>query len=305
MTIYEQIDVFVTKLGEMRALAEQIKNPEARAALLEEWARIESQTQKLRTRIPDALRKPEPEVEVPVAAVEKAVEMLPPVVPSTPVPLATQVGGAVAALLGLGRAPVTTRRMDLKDFSAEFHGEVSSTADIAQVAPEPSSAGLPAPVIAGLLQLAQVTSKDLIYHLGCIDGRVLISAASRFQAKGLGLNTQAAAIDLARENVRKARLQALISVKVADPRQEDCTRASIVVLSLGAQQNDELSVMLRRQLKPGARIVSHEGTFKNWPADKTVTITDADGKTYHLHLWHMRPAGGPASIGGSGSVWDA
>src|SRR5260221_2319452 len=101
MNIYEQLDVFLTKLGEMRGLAEQIKNPEARASLLEEYTRIEAQTQELRTRIPDAMRKPEPEAEA-AAVAEDAAEAPPvPEMPAPP-PLQTLVDEAVAALLALG-----------------------------------------------------------------------------------------------------------------------------------------------------------------------------------------------------------
>lgn len=197
----------------------------------------------------------------------------------------------------------------IQDFSAEYSSDPSLSAEFPARVPPPSTsanpAELPDAVVAGLLQLAGVAARDVVYHLGCGDGRVLISAASRFHARGLGVDTQPAAVELARENIRKARLQSLVHVKSADPRQEECATASVVILSLGPQPNEAASLMLRRQLKPGARVVTADGPLKSWPADQSVDVTDTGGKAYRLHLWHIRAAAvGGSSIGSSGAEWD-
>lgn len=233
---------------------------------------------------------------------QEAARAAAPIVPATP-PIDPQLGFTLRQEL-LGRYPstATVARAAMPAFH-DFSAEYASAETSAPAASD--SAGLPDAVVAGLLNLARVTSRDVVYHLGCGDGRVLISAASRFQARGFGVDSQAPVVEQARESIRKARLSSLVGVKSADPRQEDCSRATVVILSLGPAANEAVGLALRGRLKPGSRVVSADGALKSWPADQSVAVNDADAKTHRLHLWQIRAAaGGDSSIGSSGVEWD-
>jgi SAM-dependent methyltransferase len=170
---------------------------------------------------------------------------------------------------------------------------------------EPGMEETPAPVIAALLQLARVGAGDVIYNLGCGDGRLLISAASKHGARGVGIDSKAAAIEAAHDNLRKARLTKLVTIDAGNPLSADVSSASVVVLGLGTKQNGEIRETLLRQLRPGARILTHQGGWTDWPPDEERVVQDTEGKTYRLRLWKVpERAGSPVSSIGNLSEGD-
>jgi hypothetical protein len=98
----------------------------------------------------------------------------------------------------------------------------------------------------------------------------------------------------------------LLTVTAGDPLEADVGAATVVCLVLGERNRDMLQA-LRRQLQPGARIVTHQGGVFDWQPQEETSVSDADGRSYHLCLWQVPKRGGPgSSLGGIGdSAWES
>ena len=147
----------------------------------------------------------------------------------------------------------------------------------------------PEDVVDRMLTLAQVTRADVVYDLGCGDGRIPIAAAKKFGARGVGLDIDPKLIELARANAVAAGVADLVQFRVENALKADVSPATVVTLFLLSSSNLELRPLLRRQLKPGARIVSHAFSMgPDWPADKVDQFVSARGDEVTLYLWRIR-----------------
>ena len=147
----------------------------------------------------------------------------------------------------------------------------------------------PEDVVARMLTLAKVTGDDVVYDLGCGDGRIPIAAAKKYGARGVGLDTDPALISLARTNAKAAGVDRLVDFRVEDVLKADVSPATVVTLFLLSSSNERLRPMLTRQLKPGARIVSHAFSMgRDWPADKVDQFVSAGGDEVTLYLWTIK-----------------
>ncbi len=146
----------------------------------------------------------------------------------------------------------------------------------------------PPEVVIGILNLAQVGSGDVVYDLGSGDGRIPIAAARDFGARGVGIELDP---DLVAESVRNAR-----RARVADRTRfleqnifdADVSEATVVVLYLSPELNLRLRPKLLAQLKPGARIVSHDFPMGDWKPDRAVNFKGPE-RTHVLSLWIVPP----------------
>ena len=144
----------------------------------------------------------------------------------------------------------------------------------------------PPDVVARMLGLASVTARDVVYDLGCGDGRIVIAAAQQFGARGVGVDIDPVRIAEARENAARAQVEHLVTFKLQDALNTDVSEATVVMLYLLAAQNVALRPTLTRQLQPGARIVSHNFAMGDWEANVVETFTSADGQSRTLYLWN-------------------
>lgn len=147
----------------------------------------------------------------------------------------------------------------------------------------------PPDVVERMLTLAKVGPGDVVYDLGCGDGRIVIAAAQRFGARGVGVDIDPALVRLAEANARAAGVADRTAFRVEDALETDVTEATVVTLYLLAASNVRLRPLLTRQLKPGARIVAHNYAMGAWEPDAVDTFLDAAGGTRTLYLW--RPDG--------------
>ncbi len=151
----------------------------------------------------------------------------------------------------------------------------------------------PQPVVEKMLELAEVTSKDVLYDLGCGDGRIVITAAKKYGAHAVGVDIDPSRIEESRANAKAAGVEDLVSFKLEDAMTVDVSPATVVTLYLLTGSNLTLRPILTRQLKPGARIVSHSFGMGDWQPFKTENIADESGFTRTLYLWKadgkMRP----------------
>lgn len=143
----------------------------------------------------------------------------------------------------------------------------------------------PPDVVDRMLALARVTSNDVVYDLGCGDGRIVIAAAQKFGARGVGVDIDPVRVAEARRNAAGAKVDHLVTFRVEDALATDVSGATVVTLYLLASQNVALKPALMKQLRSGARVVSHNFAMGDWQPDLVDTFTSADGQTRTLYLW--------------------
>jgi predicted RNA methylase len=143
----------------------------------------------------------------------------------------------------------------------------------------------PQTVVYQMLDLAHVTSADVVYDLGSGDGRIPIIAAQRYGARAVGIEIDPSLIEIATQVAHENELDGRVIFREADLFSADISAATVVTLYLSADVNSRLEGKLKRGLRPGARIVSREFTFAAWTPDKTVRAEDGT----MLFLWTVPP----------------
>ena len=139
---------------------------------------------------------------------------------------------------------------------------------------EPDVRYVPTPeeVVMEMLKMARVTANDIVYDLGCGDGRIVITAAKVFGARGVGVDIDPVRIKESNENARKAQVTDRVKFVEGDLFKIDLREASVVTLYLLEGLNLQLRPKLFRELKPGTRIVSHEFGMDDWKPDNTGVV---------------------------------
>ena len=146
----------------------------------------------------------------------------------------------------------------------------------------------PHDIVDRMLSLAAVTRSDVVYDLGCGDGRIPIAAAAKYGARGIGIDIDPRRIAEARSNAKAAGVEHLVEFRLDDAMSADVSQATVVTLYLLASGNAKLRPMLKRQLRPGARIVSHAFSMgPGWPADRIDQFTTERGDEITLYLWRI------------------
>ena len=141
----------------------------------------------------------------------------------------------------------------------------------------------PQPVVDAMLELARVTRTDVVYDLGSGDGRIVIAAAKKYGASGVGIELDPALVKQARANAAAAGVAGRVRFITGDLFTADLSRASVVTLYLLQSINERLRPKLVRELKPGTRIVSHVFNMgPEWPPEKTLTVDRS-----RLFLWTL------------------
>jgi len=135
-----------------------------------------------------------------------------------------------------------------------------------------------------MLKLAGVTKDDVVYDLGSGDGRLVIAAAREFGARGVGVELEAKLVQDSRESALKAGVADRTQFLWQDIFRTDVSPATVVALYLSPELNLKLRPKLLRELRPGARIVSHDFDMGDWPPTRTLR---AKGPTreHTIHLW--------------------
>jgi SAM-dependent methyltransferase len=145
----------------------------------------------------------------------------------------------------------------------------------------------PPNVVGRMLEIAGVDSSDVVYDLGCGDGRIVIAAAKDFGARGVGIDIDPERISEARANAKKAGVSDRVQFVEQDLFKADIGKATVVALYLLPEVNLRLQPKLMRELKPGTRIVSHSFDMGDWKPERTEEV---DGRT--IYFWTV-----PATTG--------
>jgi len=144
-------------------------------------------------------------------------------------------------------------------------------------------------VVTAMLDLGTVTDKDVVYDLGCGDGRIVITAAKRYGARGVCVDIDPRRIAEARDNAAAAGVADRIRFREQDAMKADLSDATVVMLFLSPDLNLALRPKLERELPPGTRVVSHWHDMGDWPPERRITVRTAEPpRTSEIYLFRTR-----------------
>jgi cyclopropane fatty-acyl-phospholipid synthase-like methyltransferase len=139
-----------------------------------------------------------------------------------------------------------------------------------------------------MLQLARVKSTDVIYDLGSGDGRIVIQAAKRYGVKGVGIEIDPELVRKAQGNAFKEEVQHLVEFRAQDALTVDVSPATVVTLYMLPEFNAKLRPIFDKQLKPGARVVSHDFEIQGWVPDRVEKIKGDFVHDHTILLFEIR-----------------
>lgn len=168
------------------------------------------------------------------------------------------------------------------------------TAEPASRRPDVVYVPTPNEVVDRMLALANVKNTDVIYDLGSGDGRIVITAAQKLGAKGVGVDIDPERIREANENAQAAKVTDRVQFRQQDLFQTDLRQASVVTLYLLPDLNLKLRPKLFRELKPGTRVVSHDFDMGDWKPDRTEQV-EVGGRQHNVYYWVI-PEKVPANL---------
>lgn len=146
----------------------------------------------------------------------------------------------------------------------------------------------PMEVVDRMLELAQVTGDDLVYDLGSGDGRIVIRAAEKYGARGVGIDIDPKLIEGSREEARKRGVSHLVGFRLGDALKVDVSQATVVTLYLTPEFNAKLRPTFEQQLRVGARVVSHDHKMEGWTPASIETMPGTWYHDHRIYLWKLR-----------------
>lgn len=135
-------------------------------------------------------------------------------------------------------------------------------------------------IVKRMLELASVRQGDVLYDLGCGDGRIVVAAAKTYGIRAVGIDIDPQRIAEANANAKAAGVTRLARFRIGDLFESDVREATVVTLYLWPWINLKLRPILLKQLKPGARIVSHYHDMGDWPPEKQIEV-----EGHRIYLW--------------------
>lgn len=186
--------------------------------------------------------------------------------------------------------------MKRRRFGAALAGAafIAAAPAFAQTAPRPARAPdvpyepSPPNIVRAMLELANVRPDDIVYDLGCGDGRIVIAAARDFGARGVGIDIDPKRIAESNANARAAGVTDRVRFIEGDLFTADFSEATVVTLFLWPQVNLKLRPQLMK-LRPGTRIVSHVHDLGDWKPERTVRVrAEGENRERTLYLWVVR-----------------
>jgi SAM-dependent methyltransferase len=145
----------------------------------------------------------------------------------------------------------------------------------------------PALVVDRMLELASVTGKDVVYDIGCGDGRIVITAARRYGARGVGIDIDKAMIEESERDAESAGVERQVKFICMDATKADISEATVVSLYLLPESNALIRPLLDAQLRPKSRVVCHNYTIPGWEEKQvqSETVKDENGEDHYIYLY--------------------
>jgi len=143
-------------------------------------------------------------------------------------------------------------------------------------------------VIQRMLEMAQVKAGDVVYDIGSGDGAIVIYAAKQYGVKAVGIEIDEDLVLKARANAFRERVEHLVEFRAQDAFAADVSPATVVTLYMLPEFNAKLRPLLERQLKPGARVVSHDYPIEGWVPDKVERVPGTFVHDHTVMLFEIR-----------------
>lgn len=190
------------------------------------------------------------------------------------------------ALLGTGLLTGCRQETDTIPQTPEGEGEpvASDTAASPDTSQEPDVPYVPTSneSVTRMLELADVGEDDVVYDLGSGDGRIVIAAAQKFGARGVGIEIDSGRVQKARQNAKEAGVADMVEFRRGDLFEADLSDATVVTLYLLPSVNMKLRPKLLKELEPGTPIVSHDFDMDDWEPEQTVKVGNDT-----IYLWRV------------------
>lgn len=151
--------------------------------------------------------------------------------------------------------------------------------DLAPYVPTPNT------IVERMLELAEFEKDDVIIDLGCGDGRIVIAAAKKYGARGIGVDIDPQHIENANRLAKSAGVVHLVEFRVQDATQTELSSATVLSLYLTPDANELIRPRLERQLEPGSRVVTHDYPIRGWRAARVESMRDEGGSRHDLYLY--------------------
>ena len=148
----------------------------------------------------------------------------------------------------------------------------------------------PQQIVDKMLESAQIKPGEILYDLGCGDGRILITAVERYKAKAVGVEISESLVNAVNETVRRKNLQEQIQVIHGNLLNVNLVSADVVIIYLETGSNDLLRPNLERDLRRGSRVVSHDFMVPGWKASRVETL-DAFKRPHTIYVYDMPQKG--------------
>jgi cyclopropane fatty-acyl-phospholipid synthase-like methyltransferase len=145
-------------------------------------------------------------------------------------------------------------------------------------------------VVEKMLEMAKVTKNDIVYDLGCGDGRIVVTAAKKYGCKGVGIDIDPARIKDSLATMEKAKVtKDQVEIRQGDAlKVKDLEKATVVMLYMLPEFMEKLEPQMKQRLKPGTRIVAHDYPFPNMDPDQTVEFDVKGPRPKYLYMWTIR-----------------
>lgn len=225
----------------------------------------------------------------------KAASLTPPA-PPPPDPKPAAPASAESTTSSNGATPAATA-------NASADAGAAAGDDLADRVPDIEYVPTPQNVVDKLLDAAKIGKDDVLYDLGCGDGRIVVNAAKKYGIKAVGFDIDPKRVAESRANVKSAKVEHLVTIEHKDIFTVDLSKASVVTLYLLPELNVRLIPQLEK-LKPGSRIVSHDFDMEGVEPEKTWTVIARDhrepkNREHYVYLWKTPlkktpPAAAPA-----------
>lgn len=206
----------------------------------------------------------------------------------SPIALALIVLSALASA-GCGTSDQSTRRASQPPPPAVATPPLSAT-NVKDPLLDVPYVPTPTKVVAKMLEMAKVDQNDLLYDLGSGDGRIVITAAQKYGARGVGYDLNPQRIQESNDNARRAGVTDRVRFTQQDLFEADLSGATVVTLYLLPDVNLKLRPKLLRELKAGTRVVSHNYPMGDWKEEEIVEL-EVDGEKHYIYSWIV-PSGG-------------
>ena len=178
--------------------------------------------------------------------------------------------------------------MNRRDFTLAGLALAAQGCSTPGVKPDVPYVPTPRPVVEAMLRLAAVRPGDVVYDLGCGDGRIVIAAARDFGARGVGIDIEPRRIAEANAAAIAAGVSGRVRFAVQDLFSTDFSEATVLTLYLLPELNAKLLPKMRSELRPGARVVSHQFRIGAWQPDRSETAWSGD-RDHPIFLWIVPP----------------